>query len=167
MKLTWTIGRSATMVCMVDEKYARSKYCVNELTMAQACGCLIYPILLGKMSFDKLPPGLRYGLSTTNCIPFPHTAERANMRQMGVLLQSMCEADVPSASAIAVAPAPGADLAAVPTTCPVLSPNLNPRHAEFRSLLEALLDDRDGSPSRFTICGMVRRRLILRFVVFF
>ena len=77
------------MVCMVDEKYARSKYCVNELTMAQSCDLQLYPILLGSMAFAALPPGLRYGLSTTNCVPFPQSANKPDATQVLQLHHSM------------------------------------------------------------------------------
>lgn len=57
--------------------------------MAQSCDLDLFPILLGDMRFANLPPGLRYGLSTTNCIPFPRTADKPDEPQMRQLLDSM------------------------------------------------------------------------------
>ena len=55
------IEQSSAMVCVIDPKYTRSKFCINELTMAQSLDLQLFPILFREMAFDKLPPGLRYG----------------------------------------------------------------------------------------------------------
>lgn len=57
--------------------------------MAQSCSLKLFPIMLGSLRFDQLPPGLRYGLSTTNCVPFPQTVAKPDAGQMAALLKSM------------------------------------------------------------------------------
>ena len=57
-------------MCVLDAKFTTSTYCCNELVMAQSCGLKLFPIMFREQTFQQLPAGLRYGLSTTNCSNF-------------------------------------------------------------------------------------------------
>jgi hypothetical protein len=121
---------------------------------AQSCEVKLYPILLGEMSFGKLPPGLRYGLSTTNCVPFPDTAERKDGSQMAMVLQSMKQGGsaletgtpvqnaehelAPAAVTNTTTTAASHRLALIPKMCPSLPVCLNSRSLMFQQVVTAL-----------------------------
>lgn len=134
------------MVCVIDSKYARSTYCINELIMAQSCGLQLFPVLLGDMRFDRLPPGLRYGLAATNVIPFPNDRAKPNAMQASTLVAAMARVHAsepgpntaPAGGAGGGPALPAAELAPVPPTAPALPVGLSPRGDVHRQLVESL-----------------------------
>ena len=68
------IKRSHGIIAVIDAKFCSSKYCNNELAMAQGNNLQIFPILFRDLRFDQMPNGLQYMLATTNVIPFPDKA---------------------------------------------------------------------------------------------
>ena len=85
------------VVAIIDQKFAGSIYCTNELAMALSNGKKLFPILFRDMQFDMLPDGLQYMLASTQCHSFSDdAADQYNI----TLLQNSLRSYAPGATVV-------------------------------------------------------------------
>ena len=84
------IQASDGIVAIIDNKYATSVYCTNELAMGQSNMLVLFPLLFRDMTFDQLPAGMQYQLASVNCVPFP--GARSDSARTNLLLEHIAAA---------------------------------------------------------------------------
>ena len=62
------------LIAVINAKYAHSRFCVNELCMANSHGKALFPIMFRSFAFQDLPSELEYPLSSIQCLRFAEQA---------------------------------------------------------------------------------------------
>ena len=100
------------LVAVINTKYAHSRFCVNELCMANSHGKPLFPIMFRSFAFQDLPSELEYPLSSIQCIRF---TEQATDEACFVQFVDGINKQIPPAPALVPSPAVSAPARPRPT----------------------------------------------------
>ena len=100
------IEECEVIVAILNEKYASSSFCKDELFLAKAKGKKIMPVILPGYRFSDLPNGLQYTLAGTNCVTFKQGAEDTEMMTQVVAALHLLVSDDSDRESLAAIGAP-------------------------------------------------------------